>query len=189
MNKKHFQGMMFAAAIALCACMPARAGIIATLPNYDGPAGFGPFPAALSIGDFTFTIPAGVQITGIAISGTFGNGDLPGTTDTSAPADLFVDGGTIEIAACDDSLTFAAPCDAGSSPTAWSYTFTHSDLTNLASELSGGSVDLSALQNDVFAVNLGSLTLSIQTTPEPGSIFLFAGGVAGLALLRRFRGN
>jgi hypothetical protein len=163
----------------------ANAGVIATLPDYDGTASFGPFPSTLAIGDFTFSIPTGYTVIGATISGTFGNNDVPGTTDTSAPADLFVDGGTIEVAECDDALSFTAACDAGSSPTAWSYIFTPSDLSNLGPEFAAGSVDLSAIQNDVFAVNLGSLTLDIQAVPEPNTLLLLGSAMAAFALLRR----
>lgn len=167
----------------------AKADIIATIPSYDGTASFGsPFPT-ISIGTFTFTIPAGESVYAGTISGTFGNNDVPGTTDTSAPADLFIDNGAVEVAECDDALSYSAACDSGSSPTSWTYTFTKNDLKALSAELTAGSIDLSAVQNGVFTVNTGPVTLDLITTPEPGSFVLLGGAIAGLALLRRFRVN
>ncbi|HUB80078.1 MAG TPA: PEP-CTERM sorting domain-containing protein [Bryobacteraceae bacterium] len=161
--------------------------ITGTLPNYDGNASFGPFPASIAIGNFTFAPPTGDTVIGGTVSGTFGNTDIPGTTDTSAPADLFIDNGLIEIAGCDDALSFTAACDAGPGPSPFSYSLTPADVSNLAGEIASGSIDLSAVQNSVFAVNLGALTLDLTVVPEPASIALFASMVAGLALLRRFR--
>jgi hypothetical protein len=178
--KKTCPTLILASALVLGFSPRAHADIIATLPNYDGTLSFGPFPAPISIGDFAFSIPAGQSVVGATISGTFGNNDVPGTTTTSAPADLFVDSGAIEVAACDDSLTFTEPCDASSAPTAWSYTFTSSDLSTLSADFASGSLDLSAVQNDLFAVNAGSLTLDIAVSPEPNGLWLSGTGMIGL---------
>ncbi|MDR3752486.1 MAG: PEP-CTERM sorting domain-containing protein [Terracidiphilus sp.] len=190
MHKRTCLLLILASALLLGNSPRANADIVATLPNYDGAVSFGTFPSSTTIGDFTFSIPAGTSVIGATISGTFGNNDDPGTTTTSAPADLYVDNGAIEVAACDDGLTFTEACDTGSSPTAWSYTFTSSDLSTLASDFASGSLDLSAVQNDVFAVNAGSLTLDIVVSPEPNSLWLMGTGLMSLAclfLLRRAR--
>lgn len=178
--KKTCPILILASALVLGFSPRAHADIIATLPNYDGTATFGPFPSTISIGDFTFAIPAGQEVVGATISGTFGNDDVPGTTDISAPADLFVDSGAIEVAACDDGLTYSEPCDAGSVPTAWSYTFTSSDLSTLSADFASGSLDLSTVQDNFFAVNAGSLTLDIAVSPEPNGLWLSGTGLIGL---------
>ncbi len=188
--RKIYPTLIFASALVLGISPRAHADVVATLPNYDGTASFGPFPSSISIGDFTFSIPAGEQVYGATISGTFGNDDDPGTTDVSAPADLYVDGGAIEVAACDDSLTYSEPCDAGSTHTSWSNTFTSGDLSTLSTAFTSGTLDLSAEQNGVFTVNAGSLTLDLMVTPEPNSLWLLGTGLIALmcvALSRRVR--
>jgi hypothetical protein len=187
MSKKHSLPLLVCAMLAVAFASSAHADVVATIPNYDGTASFGPFPATIDIGSFTFKIPLGNTVIGGTISGTFGNNDIPGTTDVSAPADLFVDNGTIQVAACDDALSFSAACDSGSSPTTWTYTLTPTDLSNLATEIAAGSIDFSAVQNSVFAVNTGDVTLDLTTVPEPSALLLFGSTVAGLFLLRRWR--
>jgi hypothetical protein len=167
----------------------ARADITATIPNYDGAPSFGPFPETINIGDFNFTPPTGVSVVSVIVSGTFGNTDVPGTTDTSAPSDLYIDNGLIKVAECDDSLSYNAACDTGSSPTPWSFTLPQSDLAELAPELAAGRIDFSAVQNGFFAVNTGSVTLDIVVTPEPSSFLLLGSMIAGFGLLRRRRKN
>jgi hypothetical protein len=184
--------LLLTAALVLGFSPLANADVLSTIPTYDGTATFGPFPSSISIGNFSFAIPAGQMVTGGTISGTFGNNDVAGTTMVSAPADLFIAGGSIEVAACDDALSYGAPCDTGSSPTSWSYTLTHSNIASLAADFASGSIDLSAVQNGVFAVNTGSVTLDLKTaplvaTPEPDSFWLLGIGSMGLALVKRFR--
>lgn len=165
----------------------AKADILVSISNYDGTASFGPFPQTIDIGSFDFTVPAGESVIGGTISGTFGNNDVPGTTDTSAPADLFIDGGAIEVASCDDALSYTAACDSGSSPTPWTYTLTAGNLSTLGTELAAGSIDFSAVQNGVFTVNTGSVTLDLVVTPEPSTVLLLGSVFASFALMRLFR--
>lgn len=187
---KYCPAIIFALALLLGSSPRAHADIISTIPNYDGTPTFGPFPSQISIGDFAFSIPKGAYVVEATISGTFGNNDVPGTTTVSAPADLFVGDGSIEVANCDDGLTYAEPCDTGLTPTAWSYTFTGSNLAALSTDFADGSLDLSAVQNGPFAVNAGSLTLNIAVSPEPNGLWLSGTGLIGFmcfVLVRRMR--
>ncbi len=184
--------IIFSIALAVGLAAPMKADIIATIGNYDGtpvidfdPADY-PLAPAL-IGDFNFTIPIGEQVIGGTISGYFGNDDNPPTTDSTAPSDYYIDNGAIEVASCDDSLSFSDACETSSTPTSWTYTLTATDLANLSAELSSGSIDFTASQNFYGAVNMGTTTLDLVLTPEPSMIFFLCGGLAGIALLRRFR--
>jgi uncharacterized protein (TIGR03382 family) len=167
----------------------AKADVIATVAEYNGPADFDftfsdyPLASAL-VGDFTFSIPAGQFVYGGSISGTFGNNDVEPTT---ALSDYFVDGGAIQVAGCDNTVF---PCFSGngsSTPIPWSYTFTTADLTTLSGELSAGSVDFTVVQNFAVSVQTGVTTLDLLTTPEPGTFAAAFGTLAGFALLLRRR--
>ena len=186
-NRKSALPLLLSAALVLGFVPLAGADTISTLPSYDGTASFGPFPSPVTIGSFSFSIPAGQIVYSGTLSGTFGNNDVPGTTDVSAPVALFIDGGSIEVATCDDSLSYSAPCDSGFSPTTWSYTLTKADLAALSAAFASGSLDLTAVQNGVGAVNAGSLTLDVSTTPEPNGFWLLATGIVGLVLVNRAR--
>jgi len=190
LNRK--TSLLLAAALVLGFSPLASADVLSNIPTYDGTTSFGPFPSTISIGTFSFAVPAGQKVSGGTISGTFGNNDVSGTTTVSAPADLFIAGGSIEVAACDDSLSYNAACDTGTSPTAWTYTLTHSQIASLATYFASGSIDLSAVQNGVFTVNTGAVTLDLTTSPlgaapEPGSLWLMGIGSISLALVKRFR--
>jgi hypothetical protein len=140
-------------------------------------------PASIALGSFTFAVPTGATITGATISGTFGNVDL----NTTAPVDLFVDGGSIQVAACDVSGNNFPPCAVGTSDgslVAWTYTFTSPELSALTS----GSLDFTAVQSFFGGVNLGPATLDISVAspaPEPASFVSLGGGILGLLALRR----
>ena len=151
---------------------------------YDGVTTFP--PSSISIGTFNFTIPTGEIVLGATISGTFGDVNVPVTALT----DLFVDGGTIEVGECDlNPDSSYPPCAAGTadgSLVPWSYTFSSTDLANLGTDFSGGSIDFTAVQNSPFgAVVVGDPTLDLQVSPEPASIFTLAGGLLAFAALRR----
>jgi hypothetical protein len=181
--------VILAAAFVLGHAGSARADIISTLPEYNGTPSFDFNPAdyplvPVNIGDFLFTIPAGYYVVGGTISGTFGNTDVAPFT---APSDFYLDGVKVEVAECDDALTGTAACDSGSVPTAWSYTLTSQDLSNLASEFTSGSIDFNVIQNGPIALQTSVTTLDLVAAPEPASVFVFCGGLAGIGLLRRFR--
>jgi hypothetical protein len=167
----------------------AKADIIATAGEFNGPPNFdfdpGDYPlTSVLVGDFNFIIPAGYTVVGGTISGTFGNNDISPIT---APGDYFIDNGIVKVAACDDSLTGTAPCDSGSVPTSWSYTLTAGDLANLTTEISAGSVDFTAVQNFAVSIQTGTTTLDLVLSPEPGTLYVLCGGLAGIALIRRRR--
>ena len=142
---------------------------------YDLSSTFPPDP--ITIGTFAFSIPQGDLITGATISGTFGDQNIPVTALT----DLFV-AGTLEVGGCDST---SAPCASGTingSLVPWSFSFTTAELSDLA----GGSLVFTAVQNSFGAVVVGTPTLNIQVqTPEPSSIFTLAGGLLAFAAWRR----
>jgi hypothetical protein len=144
---------------------------------YDGTEVF-PF-SPISIGMFDFTIPTTDVVTGATISGTFGDVNY----STSAPADLFVLGGTIDVGTCD-----IISCGVAASPTPWSYTFSSTDLKHLAADFSAGSIDFTADQNVPFgAVIVGTPILDIQVVPapEPASMLTLASGLLAFVASRR----
>jgi len=226
MTKQTIAAAIFSIVASLTVALPARAGdIIQTLSvnlnsggsgttsyydstdSYDFISSF-PTPGEVTtVGTFTFTIPTDEVVTGVIISGTFGNGDSP----TTAESDYFLGDGSdgetsVEVAGGNT----ANPCDSiyddcysnQNGPTPWSYTFTAADLANLAGGLSTGSVDFSytwinntELDNAALAgsgqpqyVYAGAPTIDIQLapTPEPATVLLCLGGLAGIAARRRF---
>jgi len=179
---------------------PAHASPIAvTLPSFDSPSGYDfvtTFPPAGSstIGTFTFSIPASELVTGITISGTFGNADNP----TTALSDYFLGYSghetAVEVASCDSILANCYSAQDG--PTSWTYTLTAGNLSTLAPAITGGSLDFTytwdnntqfAFSGDLQYVYAGAPTLNIQVTPEPASVLMCFGGLIVIATLRRIR--
>jgi hypothetical protein len=179
---------------------PARAGtIFANLPSYDSPNGYdfvSTFPpgGSTTIGAFTFSIPAGGVVTGITISGTFGNAD----NGTTALSDYYLGYSghetAVQVAGCDSIL---ANCySAQNGPTPWTDTLTAANLSTLALAIAGGSLDFTytwdnntqfAISGDDQYVYAGAATIGIQTAPEPATVLLCLGGLVGVAALRRLR--
>jgi hypothetical protein len=193
MTKHIAPAVILSIALAFGIAVPSRAAdITSTIGEYNGTPDFdftaGDYPLApVTIGSFSVAIPDGFSLVSGTISGYFGNDDLSSTT---APSDYFVDGGSIEVAECDDEQSFSDACDAGPGPTAWTYTFTPGDLLNLSAEIAAnnGNIDFTAVQNFAASIQTGTTTLDLDAeTPEPASAFMFCGGLAGIALLRRFR--
>jgi hypothetical protein len=174
-----------------------QAEITSTIGLFDEAPNFsGNYPTALTnLGNFSFTIPTGFAIGKVTISGTFGNNDVPGTTNVTADSDYYIDGTAIQVAACDtpniaSTGTPTLACDAGSqsgNPTAWSYTLTSGQVATINSLLASGSLDFNVIQNYYGSVETGPITLDISpvATPEPATISIMALGLAGLSLLRR----
>jgi hypothetical protein len=158
-------------------------------PAYDFVTTFPP-SGSTTIGTYTFTIPAGEDVTGITISGTFGNGDSP----TTALSDYYLGYAGNETAVllvgCDDPT---ADCASGGSPTPWSVTLTQSQIDALSTGLDDGSLDFTyTWDTPTFAfagvdvnVYAGATTLDITTTPEPNTILFCLSGLAGIVVLRR----
>jgi hypothetical protein len=200
MNKQTLAAAILFMGAAIVLATPARASaIIATLPSYDSPDGYDfvtTFPPAGSttIGTFTFSIPLGDLVTGITISGAFGNADSP----TTALSDYYLgfsgDETAVEVAMCD---SINANCYSnGNGPTSWTYTLTSGNLSTLASAIASGSLNFTYTwdNNSQFAiagysqyVYASAPTIAIQVTPEPAGLLLCLGGLAGIVALRRFR--
>lgn len=149
-----------------------------TLPDYFGLFGPGSATETRQAGVFVFGVPAGESVLGATISGRFGHaGSFPGT----APVRLLADGA--QIASC----ASMAPCTS-TGPTPWSYDFQVSEL----GLLSDGRLSLDFFQDAFGMVHLSDLRLSVTTgvptpVPEPGSVVLMLGGLAGLFAFNRRR--
>jgi hypothetical protein len=206
MTKRTLTAVILSLGAAFVLTTPARANIIVTLPSYDSPTGYDfnyTFPPAGSttIGTFTFSIPAMDLVTGVTISGTFGNGDSP----TTALSDYYLgfsgDETAVKVAGCD---SISAPCYIDQNgPTSWTYTLTSANLSALASAIASGSLDFtytwgnspplcsgSTCPPGVYDqyVYAGAPTINIQVTPEPTYVPLLFSALAGIVVLRRFRG-
>ncbi len=174
----------------------ANAGVVSSsIASTDGTFTFST-PETIVIGSFSFTSTPSALISSATISGSFGNTDVPGTTNVTADSDYYVDtsstldANAIEVAACDDPTPFTPtlPCDAGTqsgAPQTWSYTFTAGNLATLASGFGSGKLYFIAVQNDVGAVNTGLTELTATTVPEPSTWLFMGSGLAALVLLRR----
>jgi len=186
---------------------PAQADIIVNTQSYDSPNGYDystTFPASGSttIGTYTFTPTTGASA--ITISGTFGNGDVPNTALSDYYLGFSGDEEAVEVASCDSIL---ANCYSGQEgPYAWSTTLTQQQIAVLAPALAAGSIDFTYTWDsappaqpisDIFSptgfddqyVYAGASTLDIATSsaPEPATVLFCFGGLAGVAVLRRFR--
>jgi hypothetical protein len=147
--------LVLVGATALAAAGVAQATVYtSTLPEFSS-AGYtpaGPFPRpAVTVGTFSYSIPAGEQIVGATISGRFGN-SLSGT---SAGADLYLNGWPVG-----QCIRFGPCYFQGAS---WSQTFSW-----LAWPLLGhGSAVLTVVQTSEFFVRLAPTTLTIVTRSSP----------------------
>lgn len=151
-----------------------------SLPEFNGtPIGSGgPFPQpSVTIGTFTFFIPAGDVITSAVLTGTFGNS----VNSSTAGVDYFLNG--LLVAQC---IPFSSPCWTGPGPNAWSFTFSPSQLALLGS----GSATLTAIQTSQTTIRLGVTNLTVTTTtvvPEPATLIMFGSGLAAIGGIMRRR--
>jgi hypothetical protein len=138
----------------------------------------GTYPTQETIGTFTFSVPADALLTGVTISGLFGNNVFSPNT---APG-VFTLGG-VDVFTCNAG----DPCWGSSTETSWSYTFTAADLANLGS-LDGGNVVFAVTQTGAGDIQTDFTTLTLDYIPEPGSLAVFASALLGMGLvIRRVR--
>jgi hypothetical protein len=113
MTKQGFVTAIFCAGAAIGLTTPAQADILpAPIPSYDG-IGYDfttpqtTPPAYTTIGTFSFAIPVGGPVTGIMVSGSFGNDDSP-TTALAALANVAAQlaKGTLDLAVTMDQPSF-----------------------------------------------------------------------------------
>ena len=135
----------------------------------------GPFPSAMTVGEFDFSVPSGETITAGSFSGNFGSNALASGT---SQATLFVDG--VQLALCD------AACEAASqsSDVPWLYALTGSDLTQLSTnslwQAGRAVVTASQLSASQVVLDPTSVNLTLAPVPIPPAFFLFASALAPL---------
>jgi hypothetical protein len=206
MTRQTIAVAFFSITATFIATSSAQGGFIQTLASYDSPTGYDyvttiPTPGqSTTIGTYTFTIPA-ADVTGITISGTFGNGDVPNTALSDYYLGFSGDETAVEVAACD---SIADNCYSGQEgPYSWSVTLTPTEIADLQPALAAGSLDftytwdssppavpipdaLSPTGYDDQYVYAGAATVDISYSPEPAAILLCFSGLAGVFVLRRF---
>jgi len=200
MIKQTIAAVLFSLAASLGLTAAAQAGIILqSTSSYDSPLGYDyvtTFPPAGSttIGTYAFSIPAGVSVSSVTISGTFGNGDSP----TTALSDYYLGFGgnetAVKVASCDSAAADCASNNNG--PTALLFTLTQPQIAALATGLSGGSLDFTytwdttpafAIPSVPQYIYAGAATIDIAYSPEPATLLFCFSGMAGFVVLRRFR--
>lgn len=150
------------------AATAAQAGTISlTLPEFNGPDPAST-PLTVTVGTFSFAVPAGETVVGATIFGQFGNS----FTSSTAVQTVMADG--IALATCPDSASFCWT----RGPEAWSYTFTGAELGIFAD----GSVVVTDNQTGCCVIRLGETKLELTTAPVPEPE-TYAMMVAGLGIL------
>ena len=135
---------LLGALVALSVAGAGQASTVAsTLPAFSG-ATFqltDPYPRpAVTVGTFTYSVPAGEVIVGATISGYFGNSAVP----NSAGVDVRLNGALVgQCVMYDTCYWLGAP---------WSHTFSASEARSL---LGSGSAVLTAVQTSQYTIRLG----------------------------------
>ena len=159
----------------VAAAMAARADIIETFPEVNGPEMDSGFPGPMTtIGTVNYVIPAGDVVTGATLSGIFGQTST--YYGSTAEFDLYANG-TEVISTYDvtpDPYNNVVP-----------FTVDCNDIASLDS----GTVTLSYVQESQYDVRLSEVTLDIWTSSVPDVTGLSSLVMAGLGLVgfgRRF---
>ncbi len=126
--------------------------ITTTLPEFNGPYNpTGPYPLpAVTVGSFTYTIPAGEHIITAVITGSFGNSFFPDTAGVDVFAGGVMIARCVQLTACDTTLVAPSP---------FTYTFSPANL----SLLTPGFLAVSAVQTGGNYIRLSQLKLTIVT--------------------------
>lgn len=157
-------------------CETAHADVfILTFPEINGTIHTSGFP--LPLVDWStraYSIPAGQTIVDASISGTWGStSQFYGNT---AEAQLFVNGLLVS-----DTATLSP--DPANNVVPFTFNYTTAELATLT----GSSATLSYIQTSQSIVRLSGTTLTIETTPEPGTMVLAGLGGLSILLLRRHK--
>jgi hypothetical protein len=143
--------------------------ITSVLPQVSNAFG-GPYPGPVTeVGSFSYTVPRGTIISGVTISGTFGNS----VNNTSAATRVFLNGNL--VATCVINTTCYNPST--TAPTAWSFTLPDSEAVAVAN----GTATLTWIQDSPTTTQLGVTTLTLQVGSAVPALDVRA--LAALALL------
>jgi hypothetical protein len=208
MTRQTIAAAFVSIAAPLIVTSSAHGGVIQTLASYDSSTGYDydttfPTPGqSTTIGTYTFAIPAGANVTGITISGTFGNGDVPNTALSDYYLGFSGDETAVEVAACDSILNNCYSGQEG--PYFWTATLTPAEIADLVPALTAGSLNFTYTWDssppaepipDLFSstgyddqyVYAGAATIDISYTPEPATLLLCLSGLTIVVALRPFR--
>jgi hypothetical protein len=139
--------------------------------SYFNTPSISPF-TLLTVGEYDFSLPAGISVSTASLSGDFGSNILGSGT---AQVALFADG--IAVASCDVNCELASV----SNDVAWSYTFSNADLAALSTNSLwlAGRIVLTAQQLDPSQVVLDPTTVSVSSVPLPPATWLMLTGLVG----------